>query len=492
VTGYAAGEEFARSREAYAGIEEWLGGPEAVGLEHAELEEELAGRGRELQRRLLQDHLDARAAREQRRQDVAGPDGIARTRAEDGHSRLLSARFGQVTVERIAYRAPGAPNVHPADAELNLPPGRHSHGLSKMVVPGTAEVSFGAACERVARESGSPLGRRQCEELAVAAACDFGAFYAGRRPPAAAPGAVLGLTCDSKGITVLPSAMRPDQQRKARKAVPEQDGRLSRGEVRNRKRMAETGAVFDFTPAPRTPQDILDPGPGPRPDGPRAQDKWVTASITDDAATVADAIFAEADRRDPHRERAWIALADGNNHQINLLQAAAASRGITIPVICDYIHVLEKLWTAAWCFHPEASPEAGPWVRAQSEAILAGHAADVAAAIRARAAAQPLNAAKRKTAATVAAYLQNKAPYLDYPKALAEGWPISSGVIEGTCRHLIKDRMDITGARWGLATAEAILKLRALITNGDFDDYWKYHLQQEHRRNHPASYTLAA
>jgi hypothetical protein len=490
VTGYAPGEEFACSREAYGQIEEWLGGPGTAGLEHGVLEEGLAERGRELLRRLLQDHLDLRAAREQRRQDVTGPDAITRTRAEHGHTRLLSTVFGQVTVERIAYRAPGAPNVHPADAELNLPPGRHSHGLSKMVARAVAQVSFGAACLRIVRDSGSPLGRRQGQALAVAAACDFEGFYAGRQHPLPAAGHVLGLSCDGKGIVVLPAAMRPDQQRKARKAKPKQDGRLSRGEVRNRKRMAEAGAVFDFSPVPRTPQQILQPGPGP--DGPRTAAKWVTASITQNAAAVVASVLAEADRRDPGRQQTWVALVDGNNHQITLLQAAAADRGITIPVIIDYIHVLEKLWTAAWCFCPEASPEAGPWVRAQSEALLAGRAAAVAAAIGARAAAEPLSTAKRKAATAVAAYLASKAPYLDYPTALAQGWPISSGVIEGTCRHLVKDRMDITGARWGLASAEAVLKLRALHANGDFDAYWKYHLTQEHKRNHPASYDLAA
>ena len=75
---------------------------------------------------------------------------------------------------------------------------------------------------------------------------------------------------------------------------------------------------------------------------------------------------------------------------------------------------------------------------------------------------------------------------------LANGWPISTGVIEGACRHLVKDRMDITGARWGTETAEAILKLRALQANGDFDEYWIYHRHREHQRNHPASYQLAA
>ena len=78
------------------------------------------------------------------------------------------------------------------------------------------------------------------------------------------------------------------------------------------------------------------------------------------------------------------------------------------------------------------------------------------------------------------------------PPRWRTGWPIATGVIEGACRHLVKDRMDITGARWGTDTAEAILQLRALHANGDFDEYWPYHLHREHERNHPHSYALAA
>ena len=77
-----------------------------------------------------------------------------------------------------------------------------------------------------------------------------------------------------------------------------------------------------------------------------------------------------------------------------------------------------------------------------------------------------------------------KAPYLDYATALANGWQIATGIIEGAARHLIKDRMDITGARWSTPGAEAVLRLRAVIANGDFDEYWQWHQQQELRRNH--------
>ena len=486
MSGYAAAAVFACSEAEFAGMVEWLASPDAAGLDHGGLEEELAVRGRELTRLLLQDHLNARAAAEQRLAQVTGPDGVVRRRAERGHTRILASVFGPVAVTRVAYRAPGAVNVHPADEQLNLPPGRHSHGLAKMAVTAVVGGSFGQACARVAAQTGSKLGKRQCEQLIRAAAADFAGFYAARRPPGGAPGDVLALSCDGKGIVVLPSELRPAAARAARRAVPKQDGRLSRGEVRNRKRMAEIGAVFDITPVPRTAAQILDPGP--RPPCPRAARKWITGSVAADAATVVASVFTEAERRDPLHQRPWIALADGNTHQLTRITAEARDRGITITIICDFIHVLEYLWTAAWCFFPEASPKAGPWVRAQAAAVLDGRAAQVAAAIKARAAASALTAAHRKAATRTAGYLDAKAPYLDYPRALTAGWPISSGVIEGTCRYLVNDRMDITGARWTIATAEAVLQLRALHANGDLDAYWTHHLQQEHHR----TYRLAA
>jgi hypothetical protein len=491
MSGYVGDGVFVRSREAFARAEQWLAGTEAAGLELAGLEERLTARGREIARLLLQDHLDARAAAEPRLARVAGPDGITRTWAEAGRTRQLSTVLGPVVMSRIAYRAPGACRVHPADAQLGLPAGRHSHGLAQMVACETVRGSLAAACAQVTGRTGCALGTRQAQQLIRQAACDFDGFYAARPRPAPGPGQVLVLSCDAKGIRMRPGELRAEAARKARQAVPKQDGRLSQGEVRTRKRMAETGAVYLITPAPRTAGDIV--GPGPRQPGPKARHKWLTASIAATAAEVIAAMFAEADRRDPSREATWIALADGNKDQITRIQAQAAARGHPVTIIIDLIHVTEHLWDAAWCLFPRASPDAGPWVRAHAAQLLhAGAAGAAAVAADLRDAAAGLGKARRAIAAKTAAYLEAKAPYLDYPAALAAGWPISTGVIEGACRHLIKDRMDITGARWGTDTAEAILKLRALLANGDWDPYWDWHLQHEHERNHPPSHTPAA
>jgi hypothetical protein len=488
---YAQEMVFARSREVFARAEGWLAGAGAAGLGHAALEEELAVRGQQIARQLLQDYLDARAAAEPRREQVMGPDGICRRRAERGHARPLASVLGPVRVRRIGYRAPGARNAYPADAELSLPAGRHSHGLAKMAACEAARGSLEQACAQVRSRTGCKLGTRQAQELVRAAAADFAGFYAARPAPAPGPGQVLVLSCDAKGIRMRPGQLRPRAERAAARAVPKQDGRLSQGEVRTRKRMAATGAVYVITPVPRTAQDIL--GPGPRPPGPPAQHKWLTASVTATTAEVVAAVFAEADRRDPARQARWIALADGNKDQIAQINAQAAARGITVIIICDLIHVSEHLWDAAWCLFPKASPDAGPWVRARAAQILdGGPAGATAVAAALRDAAAGLGKARRTTIEKTAAYLKAKAPCLDYPAALAAGWPIATGVIEGACRYLVKDRMDITGARWGTDTAEAILQLRALLANGDFDAYWAWHLDREHERNHPRAYALAA
>src|SRR5664279_4242679 len=149
---------------------------------------------------------------------------------------------------------------------------------------------------------------------------------------------------------------------------------------------------------------------------------------------------------------------------------------------------LEYLWKAVWCFDDEGDPAAEAWVRRHATALLAGRATRVAGAIRRQATTTGLDPRRRANADIAATYLTNKAAFLDYPTALEHGWPIATGVIEGACRHLVKDRMDITGARWGLPGAEAVLKLRALHSNGDWDEYWRYHLSQEKQRIHQSLY----
>jgi len=407
-----------------------------------------------------------------------------------GHGRQLATVFGTVRVERIAYRAVEAANLHPADAMLDLPPGKHSHGLRRLAAVEAVRGSFEDAAAAIGRSTGVAVGKRQVEQLAQAAAVDIEGFYAQREVDPEDPQTLLVLTFDGKGVVMRPEALRPATAKAAATSTPKLATRLSPGEKKGRKRMAELACVHDATPAPRTPGDVIGhPGRSrDRARGPVATGKWLTASVTDDIGQVIAAGLDEATRRDPEHERTWVALVDGNRTQIEAITAEARRRKVDVHIVCDFIHVLEYLWKAAWSFFDKADPDAETWVTDQATKILEGKAAQVAAGIRRRATTFGYSPDERAGADETAGYLTSKKPYLDYHAALSAGWPIATGVIEGTCRHLVKDRMDITGARWALPGAEAILRLRALTSNGDFDNYWTFHLQNEHQRIHSSRY----
>ena len=150
-----------------------------------------------------------RALREQRLEEVVGDEGVRRARVEAGHERALETVFGTVSVGRLAYRAPGVGNLHPADAALNLPIERHSHGLRKLAGLEAARGSFQDAVEAIERATGLRLGKRQVEELATLAAMDFEDFYEARRPARCKRGDLLVLSADGKGIVMRPDALRP-------------------------------------------------------------------------------------------------------------------------------------------------------------------------------------------------------------------------------------------------------------------------------------------
>ena len=183
---------FASSREQFESLVRFLDGTDAAGLDHAGLEERLDRDGRELLRRLLDDHLALRAVREQRLGSVVGEDEVPRGRVEREHRRVLGTVFGKVTVSRMAYRAPGRGNLHPADAALNLPVERHSHGLRKLAASEAARGSFQDAVDGIERACGQRLAKRQVEELAQIAAVDFEDFYEKRRPARSEPWGSVG------------------------------------------------------------------------------------------------------------------------------------------------------------------------------------------------------------------------------------------------------------------------------------------------------------
>jgi hypothetical protein len=489
-------DPFAASRDLFDVLAAELAGPAAAGLTACQLEELLDERGREVLRQLLQDHLDLRQATEERkarerRAPATGTDGITRTRLEAGHGRALATLFGTVRVTRCAWRKPGTANFCPADAALSLPAGRHSHSLAKLAAIEAARGSFDAAHGAVTRRCGPVIGKRQVEQAVTRAAADIPAFCAARVPEPCTPGTLLVMSADCKGIVMRPGALRAATA-KAAARLGKMRTRLTAGEKPNRKRMAALVTVYDAEPARRRPHDVIAPPGGrhgaraPRP-GPKARAKWLAGSVRRGPAEVIAAAFDEAEARDPQHLRTWVVLVDGAEHQLDLIRAEADRRAVTIHVVIDLIHVLEYIWKAAWSLHEAGDPAAEDWVAARALAVLAGDSRRASQEITAEAGSAGLSGSRRNGADACVRYLNARHEYLRYDRALADGWPIATGVIEGACRHLIADRLDIGGARWGLDGAEAVLTLRAVISSGDFEEYWRFHLAREHQRLYPGT-----
>lgn len=214
--------------------------------------------------------------------------------------------------------------------------------------------------------------------------------------------------------------------------------------------------------------------------------KRTWARVEADQGTVVEQGFLEALRRDPEQQMRWVVLTDGQEDLLRQVDAApqalpsAGHRGAGLRA-CARIPVEGRLCGS----HPEDAEAREGGVKGRAGAVLQGRAQEVAIGLRRAATRKQLSQGQRKPVDKAADYLESNQQRLRYDQALAQGLPIATGVIEGACRHLVKDRMDITGARWGLERAEAILKLRSLKVSGDLPAYLTFHFEQERKRHYP-------
>jgi hypothetical protein len=492
---------FAAADQAYAAITGFLSSKEACQVNHSELERQLEGMGRDLLRKLLQAHLDMR----QPGQAVEAVRDAEGTPLEPTavQERSVESIFGTVGVTRTGYGAAGTASLHPLDGALNLPPEKYSLEVRRRAAIEAAKGSFDDGVKALEMYTGAHVPKRQFEELVKRAAQDFEAFYTQRQAgwpglPAVAlakagadprTGSILVLTVDGKGVVMLPEDLREATQRAAEARAKTFTARLGGGRRLHAKRMASVAAIYTVEPFVRTPEQILPESRGKEtgPARPRPEHKRVWASLAQSPEDVIGKMFDEAARRDPEQQKRWVALVDGNLPQIAHLEQLAKERGVPLVIVVDFIHVAQYVWKAAGALFPSQDLEQDRWTRAHLLEILRGKASRVAAGMRRSATLREMGA-ERKPVDECADYLLHYSPYLHYDKALAEGVPIATGVIEGACRHLVEDRMNLTGARWSLTGAEAVLRLRALRSSNDFDAYWKFHEQQEYERHHASRY----
>ncbi len=290
-------------------------------------------------------------------------------------------------------------------------------------------------------------------------------------------------------------ALRQATRKRAEASPPKPPQGFHRQDKSNRKRMATVAGIYHIDRHIRSPQTVaqqfapLRLVPHPRHIAPKPVGKQLWARLEKSMKTVSATGFAEGKRRDPTHQAEWVVLVDGDLTQIDDVEQAARSCGVHVVIILAIIHVLEYLWKAAKAWLPPDDPNVAQWVCDKTLQLLQGEVKSIVRNLRRGATAKGMSAKQREPIDQCATYLANHAAYLNYPFSLAQGYPIATGVIEGACRYLVKDRMEITGARWGLQGGEAVLKLRALVINGDFDAYWDFHEQQEYQRNHRAKFS---
>lgn len=471
----------------------WLNAQALKGGSHSATEEHIMSGGFEILRCLYQGHLDGLSATDRRQAEE-----VAMRRGEVVHHarRPLESLFGEVHLDRFAA-ADEATKVYSfaLDRALNLPNELYSLPVRQRVAEHARGVSMEQTVKGIDRTTGAHVPKRQVEELVERAAVDFDAFYA-QRPvvanDAVSNEAALVMTCDSKGITMVPPALRDATRKMAAEAAatkPAHKDPMAPGKKRKHdKRMALVTGVYLLEPHIRTAAEVVGnlsrtPTKGPKPKAPRPQDKTLTASVIKSQKAGIEAMFDEGERRDPTHQRNAVVLVDGEERQQAKIEKEAKSRGWSITMILDLIHALSYVWKATTALCKSNPTELDGCVEMYLLLLLQGGVRKVATQMVQLANKQGLSAEARKPVDRCVRYLRKNAKYMQYDVYLAAGYPIATGVIEGACRHLVEDRMGITGARWDLYSAEAVLRLRALSINGDWDAYWAFHERQHALRN---------
>jgi hypothetical protein len=265
--------------------------------------------------------------------------------------------------------------------------------------------------------------------------------------------------------------------------------RRRKGEKANRKKMATVAVVYEIDQYHRTVDEILgmtDVARGPRlvrTERPRPENKRAWASLCDGMDKMFDLVRDEMRRRDPEHRKTWVCVTDGDP-ALDLRAREILGADGPIIIIRDIFHVTEYLWKAAYGFHDEGSDEAEQFVTYYLGELLAGRVSQVVRGMRQSATKQGITGLHRRPVDDATRYFLNNKHAMLYDEYLELGLPIGSGVVEGACRHLVKDRMERSGMRWTLEGAEAVLKMRAIEICGDTEEYWRFHLKEEHDRRY--------
>ena len=434
-------------------------------------------------RHMLQGYVDAQGTGD------LGPtlayEGQTLNRLEGLFDRRYVSIFGELRILRTVYgtRLTQKFEMIPLDARLGLPESYFSYILQEWDQSFCVFNSFDTSRKNIERilKLGQTLG--SLEQMNRSMAEDVGAFHDAQPVPSPEQeDSLLVLTADGKGV---PMRRDPKQD------TPTPSGRLKKGQKAGKKREACVGGVYTVEPFVRTAEDVVDEvlRKKAKENRPVPKNKQLRAALTHeiDGREVKgkEQIFSwfaeQVQLRNKNGTKPMVCVMDGARSLWTML----ARYVVGVICILDIYHALEYLWLAAYCFFPEGSNEAEAFVTERLKRILEGKVGYVIGGLKQMETKGNLNKAKRAQLTKVLTYFENNRRFMQYDEYLANGYPIGSGVVEGACRHLVKDRMEGTGMRWRVAGAQAMLNLRAVFLNDDWDSFQQYRIELNCQKLYP-------
>lgn len=373
--------------------------------------------------------------------------------------------FGLIRFHRPYFYAPSIGSTIPLDAELDLPQDQYSDLLREMSESLAVEVPYAKTASFFKRFFSLSLSSRVLSKMIETDAGDVVAFYEEKAAPCVIEeGPLLVLQADGKGVPLVGNEQGKLQKKEAIVTSLYTSSR--------RFRSAEE-VVASFYGGGTKSQKEAKTGTSTQV-RPQQKQLWATLEGKD---TALDRLRDQVLKRQEGPIESELALCDGDP----ALQTRIEARFPSFELILDFVHVSQYLWKAAEVLFDELSRRQS-WVEEQALELLRSECELVIAALEKEAARR--GSWRRQKLSQVAGYFRRNIARMDYGRYLSEGWPIASGVIEGACRHLVKDRCEGTGMRWTKSGAEALLGLRSVSVNADWEDYHLFHRKRLYRRRY--------
>jgi hypothetical protein len=469
-------EGMARCQELFRFVREQAGD-----LEAAEVERGVLARVREIGRLGLEAFFEGRGTGD------VGPwleddDGAIYVREGRVHTRVYLSLFGKVEVPRTGYRDRGRPAIFPLDAEVNLPKRRYSYPLQEFVNDTTMNQPFRQGVRHLQKWLDQPVWDGSAEAISRESSEDYDAFYEDKpAPTAVSEGDILVGSFDGKGVPMI------------KKEAAKIQGKLNKGEKRQKKKEAIVGVSYTVEPKVREAEEIArglvygreaKSGAEQAENGgekPRAREIRRIASLEKPKEEIFRTVRADLDARDPEGDHLLAVLVDGDRGlEILAKQTFGDREGVFF--VLDVVHAVSYLWEATHALHPEGSDEAKAFAYERLVQILKGRVGYVIGGLKSAKTKRGLRGARANAIDRCVRYFENHKHMMAYDEYLAWGLPIATGVVESACNALVKNRMEGCGMRWSLRGAEAMLRLRSVSLSNDWPAYWKYHIAAEQRR----------